>query len=84
MSTTASHKKSDLTVGPIGRKLALFALPLLGSSLIQQLYNTVDIFFVGNFVSDSNAMSAVGASALIVSLLVGFFTGLSGGAGVVV
>ena len=84
MSTTASHKKSDLTVGPIGRKLALFALPLLGSSLIQQLYNTVDIFFVGNFVSDSNAMSAVGASALIVSLLVGFFTGMSVGAGVVV
>ena len=62
----------------------LFALPLLGSSLIQQLYNTVDIFFVGNFVSDSNAMSAVGASALIVSLLVGFFTGMSVGAGVVV
>ena len=84
MSTTASHKKSDLTVGPIGRKLVLFALPLLGSSLIQQLYNTVDIFFVGNFVSDSNAMSAVGASALIVSLLVGFFTGMSVGAGVVV
>lgn len=84
MSTTASHKKSDLTVGPIGRKLLLFALPLLGSSLIQQLYNTVDIFFVGNFVSDSNAMSAVGASALIVSLLVGFFTGMSVGAGVVV
>ena len=84
MSTTASHKKSDLTMGPIGRKLMLFALPLLGSSLIQQLYNTVDIFFVGNFVSDSNAMSAVGASALIVSLLVGFFTGMSIGAGVVV
>ena len=84
MSTTASHKKSDLTMGPIGRKLMLFALPLLGSSLIQQLYNTVDIFFVGNFVSDSNAMSAVGASALIVSLLVGFFTGMSVGAGVVV
>lgn len=84
MSTTASHKKSDLTEGSIGRKLALFALPLLGSSLIQQLYNTVDIFFVGNFVSDSNAMSAVGASALIVSLLVGFFTGMSVGAGVVV
>lgn len=71
-------------MGPIGRKLMLFALPLLGSSLIQQLYNTVDIFFVGNFVSDSNAMSAVGASALIVSLLVGFFTGMSVGAGVVV
>ena len=84
MSTTASHKKSDLTMGPIGRKLMLFALPLLGSSLIQQLYNTVDIFFVGNFVSDSNAMSAVGASALIVSLLVGFFTGMSVGAGAVV
>lgn len=81
---TALKKKSDLTEGPIWKKLTLFALPLLGSSLIQQLYNTVDIFFVGNFVADKNAMSAVGASSLIVSLLVGFFTGLSVGSGVVV
>lgn len=85
LATGASHKqRTDLTTGSIGRKLLLFTLPLLGSSLIQQLYNTVDIFFVGNFVSDPNAMPAVGASSLIVSLLVGFFTGMSVGAGVVV
>lgn len=85
MQNVAAKKvRNDLTTGSIWRKLIFFALPLLGSSLIQQLYNAVDVFFVGNFVADKNAMSAVGASSLIVTLLVGFFTGMSVGSGVVV
>ena len=43
-------KTNDLTQGSIGWKLLFFALPLLGSSLIQQLYNTVDLMFVGNIL----------------------------------
>lgn len=81
---TALPKKNDLTQGAIWKKLILFALPLLGSSFIQQLYNTVDIFFVGNFAGDPNAMPAVGASSMVVSLLVGFFSGMAVGAGVVI
>ena len=57
-------------------------MPLLGSSLIQQLYNTVDVFFAGNFIAEKGAMAAVGASSMIVTLLVGFFHGMSVGAGV--
>ena len=83
-SVSVKKQRNDLTTGSIWRKLIFFALPLLGSSLIQQLYNAVDVFFVGNFVADKNAMSAVGASSLIVTLLVGFFTGMAVGSGVVV
>lgn len=72
----------DLTQGTIWKQLLLFALPLLGSSLIQQLYNTVDLLFVGNLL-DKEAFAAVGASSLIVTCLVGFFTGMSAGTGVV-
>ena len=39
----------DLTKGKISKNLILFAIPLLLSSLVQQLYNTVDLIFVGNF-----------------------------------
>lgn len=83
-AVSMKKQRNDLTTGPIWRKLIFFALPLLGSSLIQQLYNAVDVFFTGNFVADKNAMSAVGASSLIVTLLVGFFTGMAVGSGVVV
>jgi putative MATE family efflux protein len=72
----------DLTKGTIWKQLLLFALPLLGSSLIQQLYNTVDLLFVGNFLN-KEAFAAVGASSLIITCLVGFFTGMSAGTGVV-
>lgn len=79
---TMEKTKHNLTEGPILKKLLLFALPLLGSSLIQQLYNTVDVFFAGNFIAEQGAMAAVGASSMIVTLLVGFFHGMSVGAGV--
>ena len=55
--------KGDLTVGPIGKKLLIFAVPLLLGSLVQQLYNTVDLIFVGNFIGKS-ASAAIGASTL--------------------
>lgn len=76
-------KKSELTKGSIGKQLLLFALPLLGTSLIQQLYNTVDLFFVGNFLG-TQATAAVGASSLLTNCMVGFFTGLSLGTGVII
>ena len=76
-------KTLDLTHGPIARKLLLFALPLLGASLIQQLYTTVDILFVSNYLG-TEASAAVGASVLLNSALVNLFTGISIGAGVVI
>ncbi len=83
MQTTTQKKSQDLTEGTIWRQLVLFALPLLGSSLIQQLYNTVDLLFVGNLLS-KDSYAAVGASSMIITCLVGFFTGMSVGSGVVI
>ncbi len=73
----------DFTQGIIWTRLILFAIPLLLSSLVQQLYNTVDLIFVGNLLGTA-ASSAVGASSLLITCLVGFFGGMSVGAGVVV
>jgi len=70
-----------LTEGPIAGKLVRFALPFLGSSLIQQLYSTVDQIFTGQ-VLGRDASAAVGASGIVVTCLLGFFTGLGVGIGV--
>ena len=79
----ARIQKGDLTEGPIIKKLVLFAIPLLLGSLVQQLYNTVDLIYVGNFIGKS-ASAAIGASSLLITCLVGFFNGMSVGSGVVV
>lgn len=76
-------QRRDLTHGQINKKLILFALPLLFGSLVQQLYNTVDLIFVGNYIGKS-ASAAIGASSLLITCLVGFFGGMSVGSGVVI
>ena len=77
------RKQTDLTEGPIIKKLIFFALPLLAGSLVQQLYNTVDLIFVGNFINKS-ASAAIGASSLLITCLIGFFGGMGVGSGVVI
>ena len=72
-----------MTQGSITRHLVEFALPLLAGNVFQQLYNMVDTWVVGNFVSNE-AFSAVGTVGPIINMLIGFFMGLSSGAGVVI
>lgn len=74
---------SDMTEGNISGHLIRFALPLLLGNVFQQLYNTVDTWVVGNYVSNE-AFSAVGTVAPIVNMLIGAFSGLASGAGVVI
>lgn len=78
-----TKKVNDLTRGNITSQLISFALPLLVGAMIQQLYSTVDMMFVGKVLGTS-AAAAVGSSGMIVNCIVGFFTGLSVGVGVVV
>lgn len=72
-----------MTQGPIGRKILAFAFPLFLGNLFQQLYNTADSLIVGNFIG-SDALAAVSSSGSLIFLLVGFFNGISVGAGVVI
>ena len=73
----------DMTQGSTTGHLIRFALPLLAGNLFQQLYNMVDTWVVGNFVSNE-AFSAVGTVGPIINTLIGFFLGMSSGAGVVI
>lgn len=73
----------DLTHGSIVKAIILFSIPLLIGNLFQQLYNAVDSYVVGNYVG-TNALAAVGASTPVINMLIGFFMGISTGAGVVI
>ena len=81
--TPKRGKDVDMTQGNITHHLITFALPLLAGNVFQQMYNMVDTWVVGNYVSNE-AFSAVGSVGPIVNMLIGFFMGLSSGAGVVI
>lgn len=76
-------KGTKLLSGSIWKGIVSFAIPLFLENLFQQLYNTVDSLIVGNFLG-SDALAAVTSSGSLIFLLVGFFGGISVGAGVVI
>ena len=76
-------KNTDLTEGPIAKKLLLFALPLLLGQVLQQLYNLADAWVVGNF-AEKNAFAAVSSVGSLVFMIIGFFGGIAIGGGVII
>lgn len=74
---------TQITEGVIWKQLLLFFFPILLGTFFQQLYNTVDTIIVGRFVG-TQALAAVGSAASLISLINGFFIGLSTGASVVI
>ena len=76
-------RNESLTEGTIWKQLLIFALPLMLSNFLQQLYNTADLLIVGRFAG-TQAQAAVGATGALANMLVGFFVGLATGCAVVV
>lgn len=72
----------DMCNGPLLKKMLLFALPLMLSSILQLLFNAADTIVVGRFAGD-NSLAAVGSNGAIINLLTNLFIGLSVGANVV-
>lgn len=73
----------DMTHGTLWNKILIFALPLAASSILQQLFNSVDTAVVGRFAS-SQALAAVGSNSSLISLLINLFIGISLGSNVVI
>ncbi len=72
-----------MTEGSVFWHILTFALPLLVGNIFQQMYNMVDTWVVGNYVSPE-AFAAVGNVGPIINTLIGLFSGLASGAGVVI
>jgi putative MATE family efflux protein len=77
----ARRYEMDMCSGSILKKMLLFALPLMCSSILQLLFNAADIVVVGRFAGD-NSLAAVGSNSALISLMTNLFVGLSVGANV--
>lgn len=78
------EKKSfeiDMVRGPVLKKMLLFSLPLMCSSILQLLFNAADIIVVGRFAGD-NSLAAVGSNSALITLMTNLFIGFSVGANV--
>ena len=62
-------------------KLISFSLPLMLSSILQLMFNAVDIIVVGRFES-SQALAGVGSTTALISISTNLFIGISLGANV--
>lgn len=82
--TADALKLNQITEGVIWKQLLLFFFPILFGTFFQQLYNTADAVIVGRFVGKEALAAVGGPTGPLINLLIGFFIGLSSGAGVII
>lgn len=75
---------NGITEGRISKQLLLFFFPILFGTFFQQLYNTVDAIVVGQYLGTEALAAVGGGTGTAINLLIGFFTGLSSGATVII
>ncbi|MBP5445749.1 MAG: MATE family efflux transporter [Acholeplasmatales bacterium] len=73
----------DLSVGKPWKVILLFALPMILSVTLQQVYNLADSMIAGRIIG-GNALGAISASYPITMIYLGLATGSGVGTGVVV
>lgn len=64
----AARPGQDLTSGPIARTLLLFALPTLGSSILQSINGSINAVWVGQFLGEA-ALAATANANLVLFLM---------------
>jgi putative MATE family efflux protein len=69
-----AQRRGDLTQGPIAPTLLAFALPTLGSSVLQSLNGSVNAIWVGQFLGE-DALAATTNGNLVMFLLMAFVFG---------
>ncbi len=75
--------ENDLTNGPLLKKIILFAIPLMLTSMLQLLYNAADVVVVGAFAGDES-LAAVGSTGSLTNLIIQLFMGMATGTGVII
>jgi len=83
MKEKTKSYQMDMCEGPLLSKLVRFAIPLMLSSILQLLFNAVDMVVVGRYAGNQS-LAAVGSTSSLINLLTNVFMGLSVGANVLI
>lgn len=79
----SKNKTIDMTTGSAFKSIIRFALPFAFTTILQLLFNTVNMIVVGQFLGDT-AFGSLGVTTPIISVVVNLFTGISAGVTVVI
>lgn len=71
----------DMTSGNLFKKIFVFSVPIIFSSVLQLLYNAADLIVCGQFGSE-HSVGAISATNSLINLIIQLFMGLSVGANV--
>ena len=71
-------KKVDATRGPLLKSIILYTLPLILTTLVQNLFSAVDTAVLGN-MANTSAVASVGATSTLRSLILNGVIGISAG-----
>lgn len=77
------EKSGNLLTGNLWKQILFFAVPIICTSVLEQLFNACDVAVVGQFVG-SEALAAVGANGSVINLIINTFVGLSIGSNVII
>lgn len=69
----AGRGRQDLTVGPIGRTLLLFAVPTLASNILQSLNGSINAVWIGRFLGEDALAAAANANIIMFLLFSAIF-----------
>lgn len=78
-----SEVKNQITEGLIWKQLLIFFFPIALGTIFQQLYTVADTIIVGRFLGKEALASVGGSAAMLVNIAVGFFSGFTSGASVI-
>lgn len=73
----------DLTTGPVGKTLVLFALPLLGSNVLQSINGSANAVWVSHILGEA-ALAAISNANQIFFLMLGSMFGLAMAANILI
>ena len=73
----------DLSQGPVGKQIFIFALPMLLGNVFQQMYNVVDTIIIGQYIG-TQALAAAGASFPVIFVLVSLVIGITTGTTIII
>ena len=73
----------NMESGNLLKKIIVFTIPIILSSVLQLLFNAVDLIVVSKF-SNEISLAAVGSTSSLINLIVNVFMGVSVGANVAV
>ena len=82
MFLLSKKKNINILDGNLAVNMIRYAIPIILTNLLQLFYHSADMFVIGNYCADPNALGSVGCTSSMINMILGLFIGLGAGVSV--